>query len=182
MDKIWLVLASKDMPRTSTGKRKLFDAGGNSYASGTKWFVEEYQKRGVPLDKIFVWEVMKQPDYFDGVPTEIKQKIHLFDGVPVSDDMNSPNNPVNRLATECSEGDFCVLKLDIDTPILENNLLHQLLGGSAKGKVDEFFFEEHVHGRMQGFGWGENVLGTFFGTYKALRQLREAGIRAHSWV
>ena len=112
----------------------------------------------------------------------MKAKIHHFDGVPVTDDRNSPNNPITRLATECSEEDFCVLKLDIDTPPLENKILQQLLDGSAKGKVDEFFFEEHVHGRMQGFGWGEKVLGTYSDTYKALRQLREAGIRAHSWV
>lgn len=181
-DKTWLVLASKDMPRTSTGKRKLFDAGGNTFGSGTKWFVEEYAKRGVPLDEVFVWEIKKQPHYFDEVPEEMKERIHLFDGVPVTDDRNSPNNPLTRLAAECSENDFCVFKLDVDTPLLESSLLQQLLDGSAKGKVDEFFFEMHVHGRMQHFGWGERVSGTFADTYAALRKLREVGIRAHSWV
>lgn len=182
MDKSWLVLATKDMPRTTTGKRKLFDAGGENYGSSTGWLVDEYQKRGVVIDEVFVWEAKKQPDYFSHVPDEMKKKIHYFDGVPVVHDENSPNNPVTRLATECSEEDFCVLKLDIDVPKLETTLVQQLFDGAAKGKVDEFFFEHHVNGRMAKYAWGGGVMGKVSDSYEALVRLREIGIRAHSWV
>lgn len=183
MDKSWLVLASSDMARTKTGKRKLFDAGaGPGYASSLKWFVDEYQKRGVSIDEIFSWEITDTQ--WNDVPQDMKAKVHHFAGVPVDNRPDSENNPVARLAKECNEEDFCVLKLDIDTPPLENSLLQQLLDGSAeRSKVDEFFFEEHVHGRMQAFGWGKtNVEGNWSDTYEALRRLRESGIRAHSWV
>lgn len=194
-DKNWLVLATKDMPRTTTGQRKFFDAGGGG-GKVTRWFLEQYQKRGVVFDEIFVWEISNgssstEPDSIENIPEDIPgymcdpghmcRSAHLHRGVGVDDDKNSTNNPVALIANECSEADFCVFKLDIDSPKLENSLLQQILDGSAKGKIDEFFFEEHVHGRMQD-SWGENVVGEFSDAYEVLQKLRESGIRAHSWV
>lgn len=188
-DKSWLTLADKDMLRTSTGKKMLFDAGGSYYDSGlggasTKWFVDEYAKRGIDFDKIVIWEAQKMDDkaYWAAVPDAVKPKITLYNGVYGVTDPKSSNNPVSRLASECKEDDFCVLKIDVDTPPVEDAWLKQLLEGDEAKKVDEYFFEQHVHGRMQPYGWGDAVQGQYADTYDALQKLRERGVRAHSWV
>ena len=137
----------------------------------------------------FVWE--KKPDSIENIPEDIPGFIcdpghmcgsaNLHRGVGVVDAENSTNNPVARIANECSEADFWAFKLDIDNPKLENSLLQQILDGPAKWNLDELFFEEHVHGRMQ-YYWKENVMGEFSDAYEVLQKLRMSGIRAHSWV
>jgi len=69
------------------------------------------------------------------------------------------------------------------TPRVELPLIEQLLGNpqETRTKVDELFFEHHVHGVMQKW-WGHNVNGTFADSYDLFGRLRRLGVRAHSWV
>jgi len=91
---------------------------------------------------------------------------------------------VNRIHQLCTDKDFCAFKLDIDTPSVEFPIVQQLINkpDATKASLDEFFFEHHVHGLMQGLGWGQYVEGTFADSYKLFTQLRRLGVRAHSWI
>jgi len=74
--------------------------------------------------------------------------------------------------------------LDIDTPSIELPLVQQLLDAPQQtgDTLDEFFFEHHVEGLMQYFGWYLDVNGTFAHSYDMFSSLREMGVRAHSWI
>ena len=102
--------------------------------------------------------------------------------------------------------DYVVVKLDVDNSEVELALVHQLLNMSTRGRsplVDEIFWEHHVWGspmacpEMWGSkapsGWAymdypsreakmKSPDASLKGSYRLFRQLREKGIRAHSWV
>ena len=169
--------------------------GGSYFNSGkgggsTKWFVDEYEKRGIVFDAIYVWEAqpMNLDKYWSQVPSSVNKSLHLVNS-PASADPASPDNPVLKLVKECRVEDFCVLKVDVDTPSVELPWVQQILQcHDVSARIDEFFFEHHVHGLMEtkfhpGFGWKAfEVDGDYEDTYSLLAELRHRGIRAHSWV
>jgi hypothetical protein len=74
-----------------------------------------------------------------------------------------------------------IIKLDIDTPILENELLNQILNDpSISSLIDEMFFEMHVGVNEMRLYWG-NQPGELKDTYVIFTKLRQLGIRMHSW-
>jgi hypothetical protein len=55
-----------------------------------------------------------------------------------------PENPLTKIKELCNEEDYCVFKLDIDTPTVELAIINQLLEDEdALRLVDEMFFEFH---------------------------------------
>jgi len=188
----WLVLADdKSMIFAPDSKRYFFDAGGTHFMDAMNFFTSKYQERGIVFDHIYVWEAVYQSveAYWDGTPQATQAfwepRLSFFNGVPVSADLaDKTNNPVNRIHQLCKVKDFCAFKLDIDTPSVELPIVKQLLAEPAATRVslDEFFFEHHVHGLMQMQGWGWQVQGTFADSYQLFGQLRQLGVRAHSWI
>lgn len=182
----WLVVADKDL--APNGKKIFFDAGGTNFMDAMRFFTSEYQERGITFDKVYVWEATKtEPEkYWMGTPKGIRAfwepRLTFYNGVPIVTESASQNNPIKRINTECRPDDFCVFKLDVDTPAVEMPIVEQLLAGKANGKLDEFFFEHHVAGLMQTYGWGAGVEGTFADSYRIFLKLRKQGIRAHSWI
>lgn len=184
----WLVLA--DHGRLSQpAKSILFDAGGSRFMDSMHWFASQYEKRGIVFDNIYVWEAIRQGTeaYWSGTAPEVRQKwearLIFYDGVPVSAEEHSDHNPIKRILADCRLEDFCAFKLDIDTPSVELPIVEQLLASPAVASVlDEFFFEHHVHGLMQQYGWGPDVNGTFTDSYQIFTKLRSMGVRAHSWI
>ena len=73
---------------------------------------------------------------------------------------------------------------------VEEPLLSQILADpEVSGRIDELFFEHHVHLHPLSLvtrGWGPSVRNrtrcTIHDSYALFRALRERGIRAHSWV
>jgi len=190
----WIVTADSPVlanyPGEFSGKKRFYDAGGTHFADATMWFVNEYRRRGIVFDEVYVWEAESQPkgNYYKGVPTEEREfwesRVKFYNGVPVSSDKGHDDNVVERIFRECSAEDFCAFKLDIDTPSVELPLVKQLLESPQKTRtsLNEFFFEHHVHGLMQSAGWGSKVNGTFNDSYSIFTQLRQMGVRAHSWI
>jgi len=188
----WLVFAdSGSAPMVATSKRYLFDAGGTRFMDAMHFFTSKYQERGIVFDHVYVWEAVMQgtETYWAGVPAETRSfwepRLTFYDGVPVTaDPADQENNPVNRIHQLCTEKDFCAFKLDIDTPSVELPIVQQLIAqaDATKASLDEFFFEHHVHGLMQGWGWGDSVEGSFADSYNLFTQLRQMGVRAHSWI
>lgn len=182
----WLVLADHGIQRG--GKNVLFDAGGTHFMDAMTFFVEQYEKRGIVLDKIYVWEANFQgvESYWRDTLPEVRQKwesrLTFYDGIPISADSNAEHNPVRKLLAECQPEDFCAFKLDVDSPGVESSVVEQILASTqAAAVLDEFFFEHHVNGLMQQYGWQE-CNGTFADSYNMFTRLRQMGVRAHSWI
>lgn len=186
----WLVTADASLLQAG-GKSIFFDAGGTRFAHAMSFFASQYEKRGIVFDEIYVWEIEEQAPgaYWEGVPAETRRqwepRLTFYNGVPVTAiPGDRANNPVERIRHACRPQDFCAFKLDIDTPSVELPLVQQLLATPAEtgASLDEFFFEHHVHGLMQRFGWGDRVNGTFADSYDIFTRLRMMGVRAHSWI
>ena len=88
--------------------------------------------------------------------------------------------------------DFVGFKLDIDTPAIELSIVQQILADPhGVGRLIDEFYWEHVvvNTPMQNFGWRHDLRRvpprerqTLRDRYRFFRELREMGIRAHSWV
>jgi len=85
--------------------------------------------------------------------------------------------------------------VEIDSPKIEGELMRQLVLDddavkSEKGNIgrlsqliDELYFEHHVWGSGLSSTWaGYGMDGDMVGSYTLFSQLRNLGIRAHSWV
>jgi len=185
----WLVFPSSQ-GLTAGAKARFYDAGGSHFNDAMRFFLQTYSDHGIVFDEVYAWEMNKQgvETYWSGVAPETRAfwepRLTFYDGVGVTAAKDSEHNPVARIFKSCAPEDFCAMKLDIDTPSVELPLVQQLLNtpDETKVKLDEFFFEHHVHGVMQKHGWGQKVAGTFADSYKIFGDLRKLGVRAHSWV
>jgi len=184
----WLVMA--DFGNLQGGTNRFFDAGCTHFSDALNFFTKQYQGRGIIFDEVYAWEYVIQ-DYeafWAGVDSEDREywepRVTFYNGIPVTSDKGAEHNVVDKIHRMCKPNDFCAFKLDIDTPEVELPLVQQLLDQASKTKaaLNEFFFEHHVHGIMQHYGWGANVAGTFVDSYRIFKKLREMGVRAHSWI
>ena len=185
----WLVMAdSSDYPPQPGTRRLFFDAGGTTFAPVMQWFAQTYEDRGLPLDEIYVWEVknISEADYWANVPEHItnryKPKLTRYNAVGIVTGLGAEHNPMTQIHKKCRAQDFCVFKLDVDTPSVEMPVVHQLI--ENPGHVSEFFFEHHVWSPLMFKWWGtrSGVNGTFQYSYDIFTRLRQKGIRAHSWI
>ena len=186
--KEWLLLAdSADFPPYEDTRRIFFDAGGTTFRSALLWFLRQYETRGLPLDEIFVWEAktISDEDYWAGVPNSTRDlyrsKLTRFNGIPIVTDLGGYHNPVTHIRKRCRRQDFCVFKLDVDTPSVEMPIVYQLI--EDPGHLSEFYFEHHVRSPIMSRFWGlTRINGTVQYSYDLLSQMRQKGIRAHSWI
>lgn len=108
-----------------------------------------------------------------------------YHNYPISAVPGAPSNPLAWLLALTEPDDFVIFKLDIDTPSIERQLVEQLLSApELLARVDEFFWEHEVSGSpMVHQGWASSrPTETLQESYELFSRLREAGIRAHSWV
>jgi hypothetical protein len=179
-------------PRDGSASALLFDLGASLYNKGpggasTSWFVDEYRARGIRFDRIFAWEAKPHDDteIFAPVPNSVADRMSYYN-VPVDSRVGAKHNPWRTLRAVATPRDFVVVKIDIDNSTVEEPLAQQLLADAAlAGLVDELYFEHHVlHTPMWRYGWSVNTVTThtLVDSYALFGQLREMGIRAHSWV
>ena len=195
LDKTYLLVPHQVEVTNGRAKKWLFDAGASTYDTGAggasqSWFVKTYRARGIEFDRIIGWEAAKTDpaNQWDLVPADIKQKTSWFN-IPVTARVDDADNPLTFIKSLTRPEDFVVFKLDIDTPVLEIDLVKQLMADRALHElVDEFYFEHHVsRSPMQWHGWGdlqksEAEFSTLSASYELFTFLREHGVRAHSWV
>lgn len=173
----------------------LFDAGASTYDTGAggasqSWFVNTYRSRGIEFDRIIGWESAETAPskQWGSVPADIKRKTSWFN-IPVTTGIDDADNPLTHIKHLTTSADFVVFKLDIDSPLVEMELVRQLMSDpQLLNLVDEFYFEHHVSGSpMQWHGWGDLRFSsapncTLSESYEIFAFLREHGVRAHSWV
>jgi hypothetical protein len=171
----------------------LIDMGASTFGAwngqetfvGARWFVDRYQKLGLSFDWLVSYEYEKQePDniYKDVPPDLLPHYIYYNKGVEKAPD--GKWNPWRILrGSGVTRNDYVVVKLDIDTPEIENDLADQVLSDPRNTVlVDEFFYEHHTNTKsMHGYWHTEKSTILLKDTYKNFTALRSKGVRMHSW-
>ncbi len=158
---------------------------GSSGAVGALWFVDRYGRNGLTFDWIVSYEYEKlDPDeIFRTVPPDVLPH-YIYYNQGVEKDPEGKWNPWRMLrGMGVTREDHVVVKLDIDTPDIENALVDQLMtDGRLQALVDEMFFEHHVNAKpMWGFWFTQGSPILLADTYRNFALLRSRGIRMHSW-
>jgi hypothetical protein len=169
-------------------KAILFDIGSSYFgawendttAAAGMWFYEYYKRFNVKFDRIIAYEdyLLDQKAAWKQLPKDVFP-IYTLINVGVTE--RGKLNPWVMLQAVAQTSDHVVVKLNIDTPILENALVNQILNNSSVSSlIDELFFEHHVTVKDMIPYWGRPA-GTLKDSYTLFRKLRQLGIRAHSW-
>jgi hypothetical protein len=170
-----------------------FDLGASLYHTGyggasMSWFVTQYRLRDIQFDRIFAWEAKQYTDatIYSTMPASIVDRVSYYN-LAANATPGEKHNPWRTLRAVATPNDFVVVKIDIDNSPVEEALIDQLLADrTLTSLVDELYFEHHVlntpmwlHGWQKG---GTVTTHTLVHSYAIFSQLRELGIRAHSWV
>ena len=170
------------------GNNILIDMGASlSFHSGmdspAMYITKLYDKFGFKFDHIYAFEITKQDpgSVYSKVPKEWMSSYHWIN-VGVSPDHDSPMNPLSAILESFDKEDFIVIKLDIDTPWIENALAKQLLTNETlTDKIDQFYFEHHVHLGELAKDWSHTMNGTVADSLTLFHSLREKGVASHFW-
>ena len=135
------------------------------------------------------------------MPTEIRARTSYYN-IPISDDQNSSSHPWRHLLELAHPNDFVVVKLDVDHPAIEANLISQLKRDpEILARVDVLLWEQHwfqatTASQPACSGAGELCLTpgfhrrkhvgvyprtSFSKTVDAFVLLRQLGVLAHYW-
>eukprot|EP00586_Coscinodiscus_wailesii_P000290 CAMPEP_0172485388 /NCGR_PEP_ID=MMETSP1066-20121228/13454_1 /TAXON_ID=671091 /ORGANISM="Coscinodiscus wailesii, Strain CCMP2513" /LENGTH=399 /DNA_ID=CAMNT_0013250657 /DNA_START=312 /DNA_END=1511 /DNA_ORIENTATION=+ len=171
-------------------RRVLIDMGASlSFHEGDQPMIvlmNWYKKFGFRFDHIYAFEkTFKSPEevYKNLLPKEYMASYHWIN-VGVNHTQGNKLNPFNSILEKFEVDDFIVVKLDIDTSFIEVPLAHQLLedkDGLYSGRIDQFYFEHHVHLGELRPSWGESMNGSIKDSFELFHGLRQKGIPAHFW-
>jgi hypothetical protein len=183
--------AAKHHPRAR--QNVLVDMGASTFGSwsgdtsavGAAWMVNRYGRHGMAFDWIVSYEYEKHdPDdiYRTVPPALLPHYIYYNQGVESAPDGKwNPWRILRGMGT--TPDDYVVVKLDIDTPDIENPLVDQLMKDPGlQALVDEMFYEHHVNTKAMWPYWRTQGAPTILAdTYKNFAFLRSKGVRMHSW-
>jgi hypothetical protein len=114
------------------------------------YITKMYQAFGFHFDHIYAYEVrQKDPkDVYSRIPDDLKAAFHWYN-VGVNATVDHPNNLLKMILDKYNEDDFIVVKLDIDSPRIENPMAEYVASGGNNDElarlIDTFYFEHHVH-------------------------------------
>ena len=118
------------------------------------------------------------------IPSEWRAAHHWFN-VGVETDTTGDQNPLHQILEVGPFGpaDFVVVKLDIDTPSVENPMAKQLLSNPRLAElVDVFHHEHHVGVAEMQPHWKRKTDGSMIESLEHFTRLRELRIASHHWV
>ena len=102
--------------------------------------------------------------------------------MPVETAQDAKANPLRALKSLGSVDDFIVVKVDIDTPSIEEPLIAQILDDEGLSElIDELYFEHHVLLSPMRKWWATGLNDTGCAvqdSYALFHALRQRGIRA----
>jgi hypothetical protein len=172
-------------------------------ASGTSFIVDRFAQLGLAFDRILAWEATPHSgsEIWSSVPVEIQARMSYYN-VPISDNENQSSYPWRHLLELAAPRDFVVVKLDVDNPVIEASLIHQLMQERAiSSRVDVLLWEPHWRSASKISrlacadplqlcivpGFHRNArhpspLHTYLSeTVKTFAELRKLGVLAHAW-
>ena len=157
---------------------------GNSGDTPALYILETYQKFGIHFDHVYAFEITKQAPakVFEKLPRDLLPSYHWIN-MGVESDPQGKLNPLRMLLEEYTEDDFVVIKLDIDTSLIEIPLAMQLLEDERLNRiVDQFYFEHHVVQKELAWHWKTSMSGSIRESLELFAGLRKKGIASHFWV
>ncbi len=147
---------------------------------GMRWFYEYFRLNSLQFDRIIAFESAECSSliYWDQIPDDIIGKLTFINrGI----NKTGKFNPWNILKSIAKDDDYVIIKLDIDQPMLENDLVNQVINDtSISSLIDEMCFEMHVRVNEMLTYWGTQP-GELKDSYILFTKLRQLGIRMHSW-
>jgi len=162
----------------------LFGRWGNQQdAAAGMYFAESLENHGVEITHYWAFEAARADPLvvWDTVPLRYKHR-YTYVNVAVSADEESPYNVWRWIENAARVDDYVIVKLDIDTPLVENRLIQELLNSPPLAAlVDEMFFEHHTDIPAMAPWWGTGTGHTLEQTYHIFSGLRSFGIRMHAW-
>jgi hypothetical protein len=177
-------------PPGSRPMNYLFDMGASTWSLGLggpsqSFLIDAYKRRGITFDRIMLWEATPHTpeDIYDKVPRSM-HVAYQYMNIPCSPEVGDPGNPLEIIKALTRPEDFVAVKLDIDTPVVENALIQQILDDSdIYRRIDEFYFEQHVNFKPMLANWKDKIDAdkTLASSYNLFVELRKRGIRAHGW-
>ncbi|KAG5189557.1 hypothetical protein JKP88DRAFT_271586 [Tribonema minus] len=182
-------LPSRAAFRAPFARMLVFDLGASTYttpvgADSQRWFVESYARHGFAVSEYYAWEAGKHDPVaiWAEVPGDLKPHYHWLN-IPATPDAESMDNPWNFLRAIATPDDFVAVKLDIDNTPVETAFMEQLFKDpKLQALVDEMFFEHHVNVENMWRYWKTQKEKVYLkDTYSMILQLRQKGIRFHSW-
>ena len=186
----WIIPPPPPVPRD---KAWYFDAGASSWDQGLGgpslvYFYNLWQRHGITFDKIFAFEMsVPTADFYRSVPPYILHKTVYQQTAIVSQPReHTAENPFLPILIKehVTQNDYVLLKLDIDSPMIESGSIMHILDDSDHC-IDELFWGHHINGNYLLAGdWGGHGLpyGTVKESMDLFLRMRHKGIRAHSWV
>jgi hypothetical protein len=189
----------KDVPGGIYGK---MPQNGNGGGASIPLFYRLLQDRCLEPDLIFAWEPLTnttEAEFWGELPPQIRRKVsfrnmavkegsvtHALSVANSEPDQSHAHNEASFLRTlklVATPDDWVVVKLDIDTPAVEQTIVAVLAELPAiAALVDEFFFEYHFHWEGPSFGWGWATEGNVDSALGLLYRLRTLGVRSHFWI
>lgn len=209
VDRDYMLLASRDdilSPAPRRHERRggyqrrsqniYMDLGASTWNIGPggpsqSWFYDSYKRHGIEFDRFLLWEAQPTAPHeiFSELPKELWHKYQFFNW-PASSNSSDASSPLHILKKIARPEDFVVLKLDIDKPDVEMEIIQELIKDRQLIElVDEFFFEYHVLFAPMNKDWFGSekpsplpTTDTLDDSYRLFHFLRKKGVRAHSWV
>jgi len=185
----------------SNGVRKerkfYFDAGASDWEDGAggpslKYFYNMWKRHDILWDQIYAYEMTTtRKEFYDIIPQEYANLVN-YQQCPVSsspqdDSLQTPFLPL-EIQRKTNEDDYVLLKLDIDSPRVEQGTIDYILehnnNGGSFNIIDEIFYEHHIlDNYLMSKWWGAGAAKTSMEeSYRMFLNLRLKGIRAHSWI
>lgn len=171
-------------------KRILIDMGASlSFHARNKmppliWLLNLYETFGFQFDHIYGFELkFTDPEtvYKSLLPEKYIPNYHWIN-VGVNASTRNKLNPLHSILSKFDEDDFIVVKLDVDTPSVELPITYQILSNEMYWRrIDQFYFEHHVHLKELQYNWGKSMNGTIYDTLHMFTELRKRGVPAHFW-
>ncbi|KAI9008731.1 hypothetical protein DFJ74DRAFT_688389 [Hyaloraphidium curvatum] len=178
-------------PREPAPRSLFFDLGAGAWAEGIggaspSFFHAVYRRGGLGFARMFLWEATRTDPvaFFRGVPEDMRPRVQFYN-VPVEKESNGLFSVFNAVLAEAAPEDHVVLKVDIDSPGLEDEIVAHLASTpKLAALVDEVYYEHHADWMPMAKTWSCHVVKCppLRASYDVFGQLRRLGIRAHSWT
>ena len=170
----------------------ILDAGASTWSdfnpamcgASQQYLYQSYTHAGGQVTQMQGWDLkpLKPVEIFLDVPAKVLPFYQYFN-VALNANRTSKFYLWDYVMALSARVDAVSVKLDIDHPVIERDLVRDLLGNqTVQSVLTEFFFEHHSNVNAMKSFWGPmNPVDNLGRTYEIMTQLREAGIRAHSW-
>lgn len=143
-----------------------------------------FRRFGFQFDHVYAYEItpISADKVYDRIPEELMDSFHWIN-VGVDSEPGAKLNPFTTILNKFDSDDFIVVKLDIDTTLIENRLAMQLRDDPRLlDLVDLFYYEDHrLQAELMPY-WMGGARGSIGESLELMTDLRKTGVAAHYWT